>query len=60
MYRICLPWQFFFRSRKQKRKNKKKKNLVRTRGMESRGRETQKTVPSGEKAYKKQCPQSVN
>ena len=48
----------FFRSRKQKRK--KKKNLVRTRGMESRERETQKTVPSGEKAYKKQCPQSVN
>ena len=28
--------------------------------MESRERETQKTVPSGEKAYKKQCPQSVN
>lgn len=39
---------------------KEKKNLVRTRGMESRERETQKTVPSGEKTYKKQCPQSVN
>ena len=58
MYRICLPWQFF--SVLASKKEKKKKNLVRTRGMESRERETQKTVPSGEKAYKKQCPQSVN
>ena len=44
----------------KKERKKKKKNLVRTRGMESRERETQKTVPSGGKTYKKQCPQSVN
>lgn len=43
----------FFRSHKQKRKN-----LVRTRGMESGERKTQKTVPRGAKTYKKQCPQS--
>lgn len=59
MYRICLPWQLFPFSQAKKKK-KKKTNLVRTRGMENREREAQKTVPSGGKTYKKQCPQSVN
>lgn len=52
----CTKYSFpgnFFRSHKQKRKN-----LVRTRGMESSERKTQKTVPRGAKTYKKQCPQS--